>query len=183
MLLPVPAAAEWQIKPFVGLAFGGSTTLLDLEQAVGEVNFIYGVNGGVLGEVFGLEGDLSRAPGFFQSGDGLVLGSTTTTVTGNVIVALPKQRFQYTLRPYFVAGAGIIRAKTATSLGLLDLSSTLPAMDLGGGVTGFLNNRVGLGWELRHFRSLKGNGELNGVSVSEERLSFWRVTMAVALRY
>ncbi len=32
VLLPLPAAAEWQIKPFVGVTFGGSTSLVDLEN-------------------------------------------------------------------------------------------------------------------------------------------------------
>ena len=36
---PRAAVAEWQIKPFFGVTFGGSTTFVDPEQAVGDKNF------------------------------------------------------------------------------------------------------------------------------------------------
>ena len=183
LLLPRPAAAEWQVKPFVGITFAGGTSLVDLEKAAGQANLVIGVNGSLLGEVLGLEADVSRAPGFFQAGDQqLVLASSATTFTGNIVVAMPKRMFQYTLRPYFVAGAGIIHAQIDGRFGTLHVASTLPAMDFGGGATGFLSDRLGLSWELRHFRSI-GRGGLSGVSLSREQLAFWRATMAIAIRY
>jgi hypothetical protein len=183
VLLPLPATAEWQIKPFAGVVFGGSTSFVDPEVAAGKAHFLLGASAGVLGEVFGLEGDVARVPGFFQSDvHQFVLSSSVTTLTGNVVVAMPKRLSQYTLRPYFVAGAGILHARTESKFGTLPLSRTLPAIDVGGGVTGFLNDRVGLNWEIRHFRSV-GRGETGGVSVSGERLAFWRVTTAVAIGY
>jgi hypothetical protein len=176
--------ADWQIKPFFGISFAGSTTFVDLEQGAGRTNLIVGVNGGIVGELLGIEADVARAPGFFQGGDErLILGSSATTFTGNIIVAMPKRISQYTLRPYFVGGGGIMRAVTTTRLGTLNVSSTLAAIDLGGGATGFLNDRIGLNWELRHFRSVKGKQPLNGLSFSPEQLAFWRATMAVAIRY
>ena len=54
-------------------------------------------------------------------------------------------------------------------------------MDFGGGATGFLNDRVGLSWEVRHFRSF--NGQAHGNSLGNEQLSFWRANMAVTFRY
>ena len=51
----------------------------------------------------------------------------------------------------------------------------------GGGATGFLNDRVGLSWEVRHFRSF--NGQAHGNSLGNEQLSFWRANMAVTFRY
>ena len=32
----------------------------------------------------------------------------------------------------------------------------LPAIDVGGGVTGFVTNRVGVSWDVRYFRSVAG---------------------------
>jgi hypothetical protein len=183
VLIPRTASADWQIKPFGGVEFGGSTSFLDYENAAGRAHFILGVNAGVLGEVLGIEADLARVPGFFETDEQLVLSSSATTLTGNVVVAVPRRLFQYTLRPYFVAGAGIMHAQIEGRFGTLRVASTLPAMDLGGGATGFLSDRVGLNWELRYFRSFKGSGELNGVSVTEEQLAFWRATMAVVFRY
>lgn len=183
LLLATPAAAEWQIKPFAGIAFGGSTSFVDPEVAAGQAHRLLGVNAALLGEVLGLEGDVARVPGFFQSGDGqFVLSSSVVTLTGNLVVAMPKRVFQYTLRPYFVAGAGILRVHTEPNLGTLPLASTRPAVDIGGGATGFLSDRFGISWELRYFRSI-GRGGTSGASFTPEQLAFWRATMAMAIRY
>jgi hypothetical protein len=183
VLVATPAAAEWQIKPFAGIAFGGSTSFVDLERAAGRAHRLLGVNAALLGEVFGVEADVARVPGFFQSGDGLfVLSSSVMTLTGNFVVAMPRRIFQYTLRPYFVAGAGILRAHSEPKLGTLPVASTRPAVDIGGGATGFLSDRLGISWEVRHFRSI-GRGGTSGASVSPEQLAFWRATMAIAIRY
>ncbi len=95
---------------------------------------------------------------------------------------MPKRVFQYTLRPYFVAGAGILRAHSEPNLGTLPLASTRPAVDIGGGATGFLSDRFGISWELRYFRSI-GRGGTSGASFTPEQLAFWRATMAMAIRY
>lgn len=70
LTLAVPARAEWQFRPFVGLTFKGSTTLFgadDLVTAVSKKNTAFGIAGGYLGEIFGVEVDFARAPGFFQA--------------------------------------------------------------------------------------------------------------------
>jgi hypothetical protein len=182
LLAPPPACAEWQIKPFFGVTFGGGTTFIDLEQAVGSPNPSIGVSGVLLGEVIGVEGDFAYAPGFFQSGDQhQLVGSGVTTLTGNVVVAMPGRQTRYTLRPYFVAGGGMMHARIDLALGAVQGTSTLPVFDVGGGVTGFLTNDVGLSWDVRYFRS--GEGEQRGLSFGAEQLSFWRANMAVAVRF
>jgi len=185
LLYPRPAAAEWQVKPFFGITFAGRTTFVDIEKAAGRQNAVIGASGVLIGEVFGLEGDLGLAPGFFEAGgQKLLLNSRVTTLTGNAVVAVPRSIARYTLRPYLVAGAGMMRVSIEGRLGALHVSRTLPAMDVGGGVTGFFNDHVGLNWEVRHFRSLGGDGQTTGVTfVGTEKLSFWRATMAVAFKY
>lgn len=186
-LLLVPAArasAEWQIKPFVGATFAGTTTLLDLDQGAGARHVAVGVTGVRLGEVFGIEADVAHVPGFFQSGgpfSQLVLGSSATTVTGNVVVALPRHLTEYTLRPYFVGGGGLMRARIDDAGGILSVSSNLAAWDMGIGVTGFLSDRFGVSWDVRYFRSASGQDQ--GLSAGPEQLSFWRANMALAIRY
>jgi hypothetical protein len=183
LLLPAPAAAEWHIKPFVGLTFGGGTTLVDLESAAGGPNLVYGATVVLLGEVFGIEADFGRGPGFFQTGDqDLLLSSSVTTLTGSIVIALPRRMAEYSLRPYFVAGAGLMHAQIDGRLGALEVSSSLPALGVGGGATGFLSERVGLNWDVRYFSSV-GGGQTRGFSFVDEELSFWRATMAVAIRY
>ena len=177
-------SAEWHVKPFLGMAFGGSTTFVDVEDAAGTPTAVLGVSGVLLGEVVGLDIDFSRATGFFESGDGrLVVDSSVTTLAGSAIVALPRRLNEYGLRPYFVAGAGLMRVRIEHRLSVLNVADTLPALQLGGGATGFVTDRVGLNWEVRHFRTIRGTSVGRGVSFGPERLSFWRGTMAVVIRY
>ena len=184
LLPPRSASAEWQIRPFLGVTFAGGTTFVDLEQAAGHPKIAVGVNGVLLGENIGIEGDFGRTPNFFQSGDQhLVLGSSATTLTGNIVIALPRHLTEYTLRPYFVGGAGLMRVRIDDVLGALRVASTLPAIDVGGGATGFLTDRVGLSWDMRYFRSFSGKAEGHGLSFGAEQLSFWRANMALAIRF
>jgi hypothetical protein len=178
------AHAEWQIKPFLGVTFGGGTTVLDLEQAVGKPNVALGANVGIVGEVFGIEADFGYGPGFFQTGSKtLVLDSSVSTLTGNVIIAVPRRLTEYTLRPYFVGGAGLLHAATTNASSVLELSRNFTAIDLGGGVTGFFTRRLGVNWDVRHFRSIRSSAPPTGLSIGDERLSFWRASMALAIRY
>lgn len=191
LLAPATAAADWQLRPFIGFTFGGTTTFADFEKAIGTQNAVIGVSGGWLGEIFGLEADFGRAPGFFQTdqppdlvtAEPDLLSSAVTTLTGNVVIALPKRRSGYGLRPYFSGGAGLMHVDTVGQLQAFEVHRTLPTLSLGGGVTGFLTNRVGLNWDIRRLSTLRGEGETLGNSLGREQLSFWRATMAVALRY
>ena len=189
VLAPVPAFAEWQVRPFIGFTFGGATTFVDPEKAIGTKNPVIGVAGGWLGEIIGFEADFGRAPGFFQTDEPPAVAdvdlrtSAVTTLTGNVVIALPARMAGYGLRPYFSGGAGLMHIDTVTQLGAFDIHRTLPTLSLGGGVTGFLSNRVGLSWDVRRLNTLRGEGETLGISFGREQLSFWRATMAVALRY
>ncbi len=184
LLAPAQASAEWQIRPFLGVSFGGSTTFVDYDEAAGSPKIVFGVSGGRLGEVFGIDADVGYTPGFFSSDRHLVAGSSVTTVTGNIVIALPRRLVQYTLRPYFVGGGGFIHARIDPANGGsgLQVLSTLPAMDVCGGVTGFLSPRIGLNWDIRCFRSV-GTGQERGFSFEPEQLSFWRANMALAIRY
>jgi hypothetical protein len=181
LLHPGAAAAEWHIKPFLGLTFGGKTTLVDAEEALGKPNQVFGATVVLLGNVLGVDADVGTAPGFFEAGKALVNRSRVTTLTGNLVLAVPKRMAEYTLRPYFVGGMGLMHVQSEGRLGILPVSRTLPTVDIGGGATGFLNERVGLSWEVRHFHSLGGGTQ--GNSFLPERLSFWRATMAVTIRY
>jgi hypothetical protein len=190
LLLATPhaAAAEWQFKPFLGVTFGGSITpaTLDLDFAAGKPNVVYGGSVTLLGEIFGVDVDFGHAPGFFETGDlsrsPLVSRSSTTTLTGNVVVAVPRRIAQYTLRPYFVVGGGLIRAHIEDVFGALPLSDNMVGLDVGGGVTGFLTNRIGLSWEIRHFGKAGGGAGMVPSGQADD-ISFWRASMALAFRY
>jgi hypothetical protein len=178
------ASAEWQIKPFVGVKFGGSTTFEDAdnpEHPGGSRNIAFGASGALLGEVFGVEGDFGYIPGFFAGPRDVLLGSDGTTLTGNAVIAMPRRLTQYTLRPYFVGGVGLLHSRIEPP-SLPPIVRTLTVLDFGAGATGFLTNRIGVNWELRHFRTV--GGEDKGFSLGQpEQVSFWRANVGLVFRY
>lgn len=186
VVLAVPSraiAGERQIRPFVGVTFGGGTTFVDSEKASGRPNAAIGVNAAWLGEIVGIDVDLAHAPGFFQAGDlHLVLASSVTTLMGNIVVAAPARKTEYGLRPYFAGGAGLMRVRIDHAFGVLPVAKTTPAIDLGGGAIGFLTKRIGVCWDVRRFTSVTRTQE-SGVSFGGEQLSFWRASMALTMRY
>jgi hypothetical protein len=184
------AAAEFQLKPFFGATFGGDSTFLfvgpnTLAPNPNNTHLAYGVSGLWLSEIFGVEVDFGHTPGFFQSSNTLpgvdIVDSGVYTLTGNVVVAMPRHLTQYTLRPYIVGGAGLMHVAFDTTQNVIQVSEQFQAMDLGAGVTGFVTRRVGLSWDVRYFRSIEKTIQ-NGVSFGGERLSFWRANMSVAIR-
>ena len=179
--VPQRASAEWQLKPFVAGTYGGNTTFTFVRDSDNYGHVGFGVSGLWLGEIFGLEGDWGHTPKFFNGPEAaLVTDSGVTTVTGNVVVAMPRSLAQYTLRPYVVGGAGLMHISIDTVGGLQTLSN-LQAMDLVAGVTGFLTRRLGVSWDVRYFRSIDRTIQ-NGATFSSEHLSFWRLNMALAIR-
>src|SRR5204863_5242533 len=152
-----------------------------LDTAVQKPNVVFGARALVLGEIVGVEADFGHAPGFFQSSNNLILHSRVTTLTGNIVVAVPRRLTEYTLRPFFVGGGGVMLARAEDFFGALPVSDTLPTIDVGGGVSGFITSKVGVVWDLRYFRSIAGS-EPSEASFGR-RLSFWRAGMALALRY
>ena len=181
LLLCVRAnAADRQVRPFAGVTFGGATPI-DFENAAGKPHPAIGVGAVFLGELFGVDIDVADVPGFLQSGDkNLVLNSRVTTVCGNVVIAAPHRLTEYTLRPYIIAGGGLMRVTETTSLSASDLSSVVPTFDLGVGAVAFVTSRAGVSWDVRRFQSFRDTSLQTGFA---EHLTFWRATMAAVIRY
>jgi len=192
ILLPAArASADIQIKPFIAGTFGGATTFGNsyIEQ-FGDAKRTYGVTAVWLGGFFGVEGDFGWTPGIFESTKRPVLNPVTTTnvvdsgcrtFTGNVVIAAPRRVTEYTLRPYLSGGGGLIQVRSVNELPAFSFASNLQVVDVGGGATGFLTDRVGVSWDLRYFRSMRG--KIGGFSVgAPEELSFWRINMAFVVR-
>lgn len=173
------------MKPFGGVTFGGSTTLVvDLDSEAGKPKFNLGISASRLGEILGVEADVATTAGFFsgdsRSRDTLVLRSHVATVTGSVLVAMPKRIAQYGLRPYAVVGLGTMHVGADDNLQALRYSNWLPAWNVGGGATGFLSDFVGVNWDVRRFQTLGGSNTATGIGA--EKLSFWRATMGFTFR-
>jgi hypothetical protein len=181
------ARADFLITPFIGTEFGGKTaspTLLDLDLAAGARHWVFGGSAAWLSDqILGVEADIATVPGFLeQSGQmlSLISGSRVSTLSGNVLIAVPLAVSRDSLRPYALAGLGLIHAATADPVSLND-DHDWPGLQVGGGAIGLITRRAGVRFDLRHTRALSRGVNLRGERSS--RLSFWRATVGVTLRY
>jgi len=183
------ARADFLFIPFIGGTFAGRTaSLTGLEEGGGSQRLTFGGSGGWLSsDVFGVEGDFSYVPGIFQRNteraipQGLIFDSSVLTLSGSVIVAVPQRVSGYSLRPYLTSGVGLIQ----TNFNYDDVFPTVDdnsfGFNVGGGAIGFLTQRTGVRFELRHFRTF--DREPNPLSLEVlPRLSFWRFTVGVVIR-
>lgn len=157
------------INPFVNYHIGGDSTcptLFNCETDSARVSL--GVSAGVLGGVVGFEEDFSYGKNFF--GTGPLLSSNVMTLMSNLLIA-PKLG---PVRPYAVAGLGLIRTTASTTLANVNLTdSNNVGYDVGGGVMIFLGRHVGIRADVRAYRSLQ-DLKVFGVLVPGSKLQFGR---------
>ena len=179
-LAPRAAWADWQLKPFGGVTFASQSPFVDVDHVPRTPKFNLGIGTTWQGNILGIEGDVSTTSGFFRGDLQKVIRSHVATVTGNVVVALPRRMAEYSLRPYAVAGVGV--SHVSFSDGFAVAFSDAPATwDVGGGVTGFVSKSVGVNWDVRRFQTIQSQ-PVTGLVVEEGKLSFWRATMGFAFR-
>jgi hypothetical protein len=183
------ARADWLITPFIGGTFGGHA-IIDLEQGAGSSQLIFGGAGAWLSDgIFGVEAEFAYAPRYFDRDNrgGLITSSHLVTLNGNVIVTLPLTITRESLRPYVTGGMGWMDPHIEEFADVFPEFVALqePAsasFSAGGGVIGFLTESTGARFDIRHVRSLaRGDDPFTGVRRS--KLSFWRITAGVTLRY
>jgi len=178
------AAADWLITPFIGSSFAPETTFLIFEEGAGRTLTLGGSVALLTDGIFGLEIDVAHTPGFFEGSDplGVVLTSRVTTLTGNVILAVPLSITRESLRPYVVVGLGLLQARSKHAAGLFPVDEDLLGVDIGAGALGMVGARTGLRFDVRYVKAAGGaDGPFARPGLS--RLSFWRGTAGVVLRY
>jgi hypothetical protein len=179
------ARADWLFTPFIGTTFGTETGFLDLDVgAAASRHWMFGGNVGWLSDnVFGVEADLGFVPGFFQSETfNLITSSRVTTLFGNVIAAVPITVSRESLRPYILGGLGLVHVSVQEPVGLFIQTDNSLGLQLGGGALGFITNRTGVRFDLRNVRSLERTTDVITLE-RESKLSFWRATIGVTIRY
>ena len=181
---PAEARADWLITPFLGTSFAGETTFLVFEEGAGS-RMTLGASVALLSAgLLGIEAEFSHTPKFFEGDDplGLVLSSRVTTVTGNVLLAAPLAMTRESLRPYLVGGLGLMQARLRHAAGVFPLNEDRLGLSVGGGAIGFVTDFTGLRFDIRHIKAISGSdGLLARPGVS--RLSFWRATVGLTIRY
>jgi opacity protein-like surface antigen len=103
-----------------------------------------------------------------------------TTLTGSVLAALPLSVSRESLRPYITGGVGLIHAAAEDLIGLNESGDWL-GLQIGAGAIGLVTERAGVRFDLRHSRALSRDSTLRGERTS--KLSFWRATVGLTLRY
>jgi hypothetical protein len=183
----VPAAdahADWLITPFLGTSLAGETTFLVLERGAG-ARMTLGASVALLTDgIVGIEADVGHTPKFFEGDDplGLVLSSRVTTLSGNVLIAAPLGFTRESLRPYLLGGLGLMQARSKDLAGVFPVNEDRLGLSVGAGAIGFVTETTGLRFDVRHLKAISGaDGLLARPGVS--RLSFWRATAGLTIRY
>lgn len=187
---PAEARADWLLTPFVGWTFAGQTIHPDPEQGARSSQLLFGGSAGWLADgILGFEAEFAYAPGYFERDDhptGIVENSHLYTLTGHLIVTLPLTMTRESLRPYVSGGLGVMdgHLEEIGDVNLLpeltDLRAS-PALTVGAGVIGFVTDRTGVRFDLRHVRSLDRD-ESPVTGFRGTKLSFWRLTAGVTFR-
>lgn len=178
------ARADWLIMPFIGNSFAPETTFLVPSEPAGR-KLTLGTAVALLSDGFlGLEAEFAHTPRFFEGDDPreLVLTSRVTAITGSIILAVPLAVTRESLRPYVVGGIGLLQARSSVAAGVFPLEQDLLGVNIGAGAIGLVSERTGFRFDLRHIKAASGaDGPLARPGLS--RLSFWRGTVGVVLRY
>jgi opacity protein-like surface antigen len=190
---PSKVSADWLLTPFVGMNFGGSATfndaLGDFEDEF-EKRGTFGASLAWMGAgAIGFEFDFGYTPNFFETTEGdfdFDYGDNNlTTLMANIIVGAPfGGQTGGGIRPYASGGIGIMRSRITDAEDLVDdLSASDLGFNVGGGVSGFFNDRVGLRGDIRYFRQLQDDEDDDDFDLSVGDLRFWRASLGVIFRF
>ncbi len=188
-----PASADWLLTPYVGVVFGGSANNFNVNDLSDEfeqrISFGAGLTWMGAG-IVGMELDYHLAPNFYQitGGDGDIelfdLDSSVQTLMANVVLGAPLGGTSGPgVRPYAVAGIGLMRASLSGADNLFDnLSQNELGVNVGGGVHVFFSDAIGLRGDARYFRALE-KGDDGGQDLDFEDFDFWRATVGLTFRF
>lgn len=191
VLTALPARADALLTPFVGRNLGGSASS-PLSDFVGDQSKTsFGVSLALMSAgIFGVEGDLGYTPKFFGT-DLQVAGVPVNLASNNVLTAMGNLTIGVPLeshggpgvRPYAVAGIGLIRQRLSLVGGLASYTASDLGYDLGGGVFVFVSRNIGIRGDLRYFRTLGGNTLSDLIDLQPGAFNFTRASVGVTFRY
>jgi len=176
ILTAAPARADWLITPYLGSAFGGATS---------SQHVIYGASAAWLSHgMVGVEIDGSIAPDLLDEDDGVILGiaeSNVTTLMGSIVLGAPLNHPG--IRPYAVAGAGLIRSRVSDANDIFDLDDNSFGITVGGGVHAQVRRNLGLRADLRYFRGVRDTASGDDIDLELGSFDFWRASVGATFRF
>ena len=191
---PAPAAADWLFTPFVGTTFGGSADFDDGLPGGDEFErqFTYGASLGWMGAgIVGFEFDFGYSPNYFETladtDDDFTFAddSNVTTLMANVLLGAPiGGQTGPGIRPYGVAGVGLIRTQASSVENFFDVDSNDWGMNVGGGIIGFFGDNIGIRGDVRYFRAFEGGDDDDDFPDFDlADFDFWRASVGVTFRF
>ena len=192
MAVPAKASADWLLTPYIGGNWSNQVRFADnqgdfTEEFESRMN--YGLSLAWMGGgMAGFEIDASYTPNFFErtrGTDSRLGDSNVGTLMANVVLGVPVGgQGGVGLRPYVAGGVGIIRSQISDPGDLFDVSSNDLGFNVGGGVTAFVADNLGIRGDVRYFRGLKDNEPGGGpLDFSMSDLRFWRWSLGATLRF
>jgi hypothetical protein len=181
-LMPAAARADGLIVPFAGVNFGGNAGQ-SLGDATDAKRFAWGTSFAWMGGgVFGFEGDIGFSPDFYGKND--TGGSSMLSFMGNVLLGVPfGGQKGFGIRPYGLAGVGVLRSDLDSFDELIGLENTEGAWNVGGGVFIFFGAHVGMRGDIRYFRTFS-DVDFGVFDVSEANtIDFTRGSLGVVFRF
>jgi hypothetical protein len=173
-LASAPARADGFIVPFVGYNFGGDSGNCPSLTDCAEKRLNFGVAFGSMGTAVGFEQDISYAKNFFgeePGADNSVFSAMSNLIIGPGVGPV---------RPYFVAGVGLIRPHVSSLLGsVTGVGRNSLGYDFGGGLTGMFGP-VGIRGDIRHFKTMQS---VDFLIFTGQKLDFWRASGGLMLTF
>lgn len=180
-LLPTSARADWFVAPYIGGQFDGAANMSFVAGADADTQpWNVGVGGGWMKGWFGVEGDLAYYPKFFDNSGGFLTESSVMTLMGNARAMVPLGE---RLQPFAVAGVGMITPNLSEPGGLATVDDSKFGWNVGGGVTGFFTDRVGIQGDVRYFRGMDDEGAANPFGIDFDSFDFVRASVGVAFKW
>lgn len=181
-------SADWVITPYAGLNWGAKVTFNDAalsydDEFKSRINF--GAAAAWLTGPFAVEFDFGYLPGFFgdrKADDDFEFGpSRLLTMMANVGYT-PDIRIAG-VRPYAAGGFGVLQTHIEDEFDLFTVKSTNAAFNVGGGGELPLGAKYGIRGDVRYFRTVQEKLPAREVDVAIGKLSFWRVTGGVTIKF
>ena len=164
--LPRAARADTVLSPFLGVSFAGDATEKPMTFG-GSVTFV--------GRSIGLEVEAARANDFFGTDTANVTTLTAALVAG---ADLPGRG----VKPYFLAGAGLMRTGIEFAQIVDDTSYNNFAILLGVGLNGYVTDNIGIRGDVRYLRRLERQSDV-GILPIASNFDYFRATVGINIRF
>ena len=189
MLLTIAPSMAWAdgyFASFIGANFGGDVgkTLVDSVDDSSRLSYGFGI-GAMAGGIFGVEFDLGYTHNFYATEGAVVTKGNLLTAMPALVIGIPiGGQTGGGVRPYFIAGAGLLRRdidfETLDSISENDFGYTL-----GGGLNIYFSDHVGMRGDYRYFRNFTVDDlfDFDQANVDRGTFDFSRASVGVLFRF